>query len=152
MLRTLKMVFASIACIAGISCDAAPAVFDLQSLASESGGIYLVDVKEVVNPGWRDESGQGILLAVATVEVSIKGPQRRELTFSFKPAVSDQAKFASGSRYVIFVFGPQRPIVLDHQPRGMTVQGEVVDTSGLRGEPQAQPLAAFLARITQATK
>jgi hypothetical protein len=151
MLRTYRNVLAILASITGIACSAAIAVFDLPSLANESAAIYLVDVKEVVNPQWKDESGQRVLLAIATVESTIKGRERRDITFGFKPTVSDQAKFVAGARYVVFLFGPQRPIVLDHQPRALPVQGEAVDTTGLKGEPQVQPLAPFIARIRRVT-
>jgi len=128
------------------------AVSSVVELAEQASHIYVTRVDELFDPKLRDEAGQAVLLAIATVETTIKGEMRKEVVFAFKPKVSDQARFSAGERYLVFTSGPHRSFVMDHQPVALRIEGTEVEMELLRSERRRQQLDSVLDRIRSAAK
>jgi hypothetical protein len=145
------LVFVS-ACLVSLQAAAQLAVATIVELAEQASCIYLATVTEVVDPKWIDESGQRVMIAISPIERTLKGTDRKDLPIAFKPTVSDQAKFSVGGRYLIFVYGPQLPLVFANRTATLPIVGEDVETGQLRNEPRIQRLETVLSRINTAVK
>src|SRR5689334_2682590 len=133
--------------LVGLPASAQLAVATVNELAQDASGIYLINVEQVADPKWTDETGQRVLVANSTIERAIKGRKRMDLAVAFQPNVSDRAKFAAGGRYLVFVYGAESALVVAQQTAALPIQGVEVDTSALRGEPKSQPLSSVLSQL-----
>lgn len=143
----------AICLIAGcLSAHAAVALFTLDELTSQSRFVFVGEVIAVLDPKWKDEQGNDVLLADVNVVHSLKGRTGERVVVAYKARVDDQEQLQARHRYVLFAFGPSPALLMGHQVRAFTVQGDEVLSSTIKGQPERQSLKALEQNIARAVK
>ncbi len=138
--RTLVAIYLIAFCLAA---HAAVALFTLEDLTSQSRYVFVGDVTSVLDPKWKDEQGNDVLLADLKVVHSLKGQMGERVVVAYKGRVDDQEQLRERQRYVLFAFGASPALLMGHQVRVLTVRGDEVLSSTIQGQPEKQSLKAL---------
>jgi hypothetical protein len=123
------------------------ALFTVAELAEKADTICLCRALAIETHGWRDEHGRDIQLAIMGVVTPIKRAESSKIAIAFKPGVSEQTKFVSERRYIIFALENHGGLMLGHQLVALPIDGDIVSMTGLRSEPERQSVADLVRRL-----